>query len=132
CVNGAVNFLKHCAKDFNLVVQGDMELAAGFDPGAKLVIYFAPMTERCFYDATTKAVHDRQHAPSVISISFGEVEHYWPKRTMQLLNDVLREETLRGVTVCCAAGGLGSSGGGVGGAPHVVVAGSSPCALPRG
>jgi len=47
-VDGAVNDPKHGSKDCNLEVQGDIELAAGFAPGAKLVIYFAPMTERGF------------------------------------------------------------------------------------
>jgi kumamolisin len=131
-VDGAVNDPKHGSKDCNLEVQGDIELAAGFAPGAKLAIYFAPMTERGFYDATTKAVHDRQNAPSIISISFGEVEHYWPKRTMQLLNDVLLEATLLGVTVCCAAGDLGSSGGVPGGESHVFFPASSPYALACG
>ena len=50
-------------------VMLDIEVAAAVAPRANIVVYFAPNTDRGFLDAITKAVHDTQYNPSVISIS---------------------------------------------------------------
>jgi kumamolisin len=113
-------------------VQGDIETLGSVAPGARIVVYIAPLTERGLYDAVVKALHDKVHRPSILSISFGEVEMYWPPRTLRMLNDVLELATTRGVTVCCAAGDSGSSGGVPGGRPHVFFPASSPYSLACG
>jgi kumamolisin len=120
------------SKAADLEVQGDIETLGSVAPGARIVVYFAPMTERGLYDAVVKAVHDGRNSPSVISISFGEVELFWPPRTLRLLDDVLRNAALMGITVCCAAGDSGSSCGVPGGRPHVYFPASSPHVLSCG
>ncbi|HEX9759812.1 MAG TPA: S53 family peptidase, partial [Candidatus Acidoferrales bacterium] len=113
-------------------VTADIEVAAAAAPGARLVVYFAPNTERGFFDAVTTAIHDRHHRPGVVSISWGEAETQWTPRTLHLFNEALAEAALVGVTVCCSAGDRGSSDGLPGGAPHVIFPASSPFVLACG
>ena len=51
-------------------VMLDIEVAGAIAPAAKIVVYFAPNTDRGFLDAITTAVHDSTNQPSVISISW--------------------------------------------------------------
>jgi kumamolisin len=131
-VDGAGNQPSPNSKGKDLEVQGDIETLGSVAPGAEIVVYFSPLTERGFYDAVVAAIHDEVHSPSIVSISFGEVELYWPPRTMQLLNDALQDAALLGITVCCAVGDSGSSGGVPGGKPHVFFPASSPHVLACG
>jgi kumamolisin len=50
-------------------VMLDIEVAGAIAPGARIVVSFAPNTDRGFLDAITTAVHDKRNKPSVISIS---------------------------------------------------------------
>lgn len=131
-VNGAQNRPKGALESFDGEVVGDIETLGGIAPGASIVVYFAPNSERGLFDATTKAIHDKRHRPSVISISWGEAELYWSPRTMRLFNEALREAAMLGVTVCCASGDHGSSGGVSGRSPHVYFPASSPYVLACG
>jgi kumamolisin len=131
-VDGTPNKPSPRTKMEDLETQGDIETLGSVAPGARIVVYQAPMTERGLYDAVVKAIHDKKYAPSIISISFGEVEMYWPPRTLRLLNDALHDAAMLGITVCCAAGDSGSSGGVPGGKPHVFFPASSPMVLACG
>ncbi len=131
-VDGVRNRPRASAASDDLEVQGDIETVGSLAPGAEIIVYFAPPTERGLYDAVVKAVHDKQHKPTIISVSFGEVEVFWAPRTLQILDDVLRDAGLLGITVCCAAGDTGSSGGVQGGRPHVYFPASSPHVLACG
>jgi kumamolisin len=101
------------------------------------VVYFAPneATSKGFLDAITKAVHDTEYNPSVISISWGGAEDM-PTTTFQTQFDqVLQEAALLGVTVCVAAGDDGAADLGPkiwDGKAHADFPSSSPFALSCG
>jgi kumamolisin len=62
----------------------DIETAGAIASGADMVVYFAPNTNTGFLDAITTAIHDTQHKPSVISISWGGPQfHPHPSDTGQ-------------------------------------------------
>ena len=51
-------------------VQLDIEVAGSVAPGADLAVYFASNQGSGFVDAVAAAVHDRERAPSILSISW--------------------------------------------------------------
>jgi len=87
----------------------DIEVAGAAAPGAKIVVYFAPNTDRGFLDALTTAIHDRTHKPSVVSISWGSPECRWTQQAMDAFDEACQTAALLGVTVCAAAGDAGSA-----------------------
>jgi kumamolisin len=117
----------------------DIEVAGAIASGAKFAVYFAPNTAQGFIDAVTKAVHDVENAPSVVSISWGGSEESLPKQFLDSLESVLQDAATLGVTVCCAAGDYGSPNMPTNdpnnpwdGSPHVDFPASSPFALACG
>jgi kumamolisin len=100
-------------------VMLDIEVAGAVAPGARIVVYFAPNTDRGFLDAITTAVHDSANHPSVISISWGAPEANWTAQAMLSFDQAFQEAAVLGVTVCCAAGDSGSSDGVPDGQSHV-------------
>ena len=90
-------------------VMLDIEVAAGVAPKAKIVVYFAPNTDKGFLDAITMAVHDTTNRPSVISISWGGPENTWTTQALDSFDQAFQGAGVLGVTVCCAAGDAGSS-----------------------
>ncbi|MFI5342203.1 MAG: protease pro-enzyme activation domain-containing protein [Candidatus Methylomirabilales bacterium] len=113
-------------------VMLDIEVAGAVAPGARIVVYFAPNTDRGFLDAVTTAVHDSKNKPSVISISWGGPESNWTPQAMQAFNQAFQAAAALGVTVCCAAGDDGSADGVNDGQNHVDFPASSPFALACG
>lgn len=104
----------------------DVEVAGAIAPGAQIVVYFAPNTDRGFIDAVSAAVHDDLNKPSVISISWGGGENGWSEQGRQAMDNALQDAAALGVTVCCSAGDNGSSDGEDDGHLHVDFPGSSP------
>jgi kumamolisin len=86
-------------------VMLDIEVAGA--PKSKVVVYFAPNTDRGFLDAILKAVHGTRHKPSVISISWGGPESQWTEQARQAFDQAFQDAGAIGVTVCCAAGDNG-------------------------
>jgi kumamolisin len=113
-------------------VMLDIEVAGALAPKSKLVVYFAPNTDRGFLDAILKAVHDTRHKPSVVSISWGGPESQWTEQAMQAFDQAFQDAAALGVTVCCAAGDNGSTDGVNDGLQHVDFPASSPFALACG
>jgi kumamolisin len=113
-------------------VMLDIEVAGAVAPGASIVVYFAPNTDQGFHDALTTAVHDTQHNPSVISISWGAAESNWTRQASNAMNAALQDAAALGVTVTVAAGDDGSTDGVSDGADHVDFPASSPFALACG
>jgi kumamolisin len=115
----------------------DIEVAGAVSPGAKIVVYFAPNTSNGFIDAVKAAVHDTDHKPSVVSISWGGPEDpdgQMSPSYMDALNEAVRDASTVGVTVCIAAGDNGSAdmSDQWDGKPHVDFPASSPYALACG
>jgi kumamolisin len=110
-------------------VMLDIEVIGSVAPKAQIFVYFAPNTDAGFVDAVSSAVHDSQHKPSVISISWGNAEVQWTQQGMRALDQAFQDATLFGVTVCAASGDGGSSDGVSGGLAHVDFPASSQYVL---
>ena len=110
-------------------VMLDIEVAGAIAPSAKIVVYFAPNTDRGFLDAITTAVHDSTNQPSVISISWGSAESQWTRQALTNFDEAFQAAAAMGVTVCVASGDNGSSDGVNDGNNHVDFPASSSFAL---
>lgn len=112
-------------------VLGDIEVIGAVAPGAELLVYFAPMTDRGFIDAITTAVFDPRE-PSVISISWGDAEINWTDQARAAMDDAFRAAAALGITVCAATGDAGWTDGVKGRYAHVDYPASSPYVLACG
>src|SRR5262249_37149438 len=106
-----------------------IEVAGAIAHGARIVVYFAPNTDRGFLDAITTAIHDQSHTPSVISISWGNAESAWTGQAMQAFDQAFQDAAALGITICAAAGDNGSNDGVNDGRSHVDFPASSPHVL---
>jgi kumamolisin len=113
-------------------VMLDIEVAGAAAPGAKIVVYFAPNTDKGFLDSITQAVHDAHNKPGIISISWGSAEANWTDQTMTSMNEAFKAASLLGVTICVASGDSGSSDNMNDGKVHVDFPASSPYVLACG
>ncbi len=118
-------------------VMLDIEVAGAVASGAKIVVYFAPNTDQGFLDAITTALHDKVNRPAVISISWGAAESGWTQQSMNSYNEAFKAASVLGVTICAAAGDMGSSDqqpgvNGYDGHVHVDFPASSPYVLACG
>ncbi|MGF6661412.1 kumamolisin [Paraburkholderia atlantica] len=109
----------------------DIEIVGAIVPRATIAVYFTPNSDAGFIDAVSRAVHDKTHKPSVISISWGAPESVWTSQSMNALNSVLQSAAALGVTICAASGDSGSSDGS-GGGDQVDFPASSPYVLACG
>jgi len=110
----------------------DIEVAGAVAPGAKILVYFAPNTDKGFLDAISTALHDTKNKPSVISISWGAPESQWTVQAMQNYNETFMSAAALGVTITVAAGDNGSSDRETDGMAHVDFPASSPYTLACG
>jgi kumamolisin len=104
----------------------DIQVAGGAAPGARIAVYFAPNTVQGFVDAITRAVHDQQNRPSVISISWGSAESNWTGQGLAAMNTAFRDAALLNVTVLAAAGDNLATDGIGDGRAHTDFPASSP------
>ncbi len=89
-------------------VTMDIELLAALAPGAKLVVYFAPPDEQGMYHALHRAVYSKEHAPDVLSISWGEPETALSPQYMHAVDHLLLTAAHLGMTVCASSGDAGA------------------------
>jgi kumamolisin len=88
----------------------DIDVIGRCAPGARLVVYFTPdASDDSFLDAITKAVHDTEYNPSVISISWGGTESGGTQVFQQQFDDALQAAAMLGITVCAASGDNGAA-----------------------
>ncbi len=113
-------------------VMLDIEVAGAVASAAKIVVYFAPNTDKGFLDAITTAIHDAQNKPAAISISWGAAEKNWTNQSLSSFNEAFKAASLLGVTVCAAAGDQGSSDSVQDGKVHVDFPAASPYVLACG
>jgi kumamolisin len=109
----------------------DIEVAGALAPGADLIVYFAPNTDRGFLDALSTAVH-ASPTPTVVSISWGQSEDEWTGQARTAMDEALADAAVLGVTVCVAAGDDGSRDNASDPQAHVDFPASSPHALACG
>jgi kumamolisin len=135
-VDGAVNSPSTADSDDGEVVL-DIQVASAVAPGAKIVVYFTTNDRASdgFLDAITKAIHDTENNPSVISISWGGPEDPSATGFQQQFDQSLQAAAMLGVTVCIASGDDGAADIGPrawDGKAHVDFPASSPFALACG
>jgi kumamolisin len=87
----------------------DIQSAAVLAPRAKIVTYFSSRDEKGWIDTLTRAIHDEENRPSVLSISWGATEDCWGKHTLHVLNELFEDAASLGITVCAASGDAGCS-----------------------
>ncbi len=113
-------------------VMLDIEVVGALAPAAAILVYFAPNTDRGFYEAVSQAAHDTARRPSVISISWGGPEDSWSAASRAALNSALEDAAALGLSVTVACGDSGSGDGESDTQPHVDFPASSPYALACG
>ncbi|WP_299612653.1 S53 family peptidase [uncultured Tateyamaria sp.] len=96
---------------YDAEVALDIQVIAGAAPGAKLVVYFAPLHARGFVEAVQAALYDKDARPSVLSISWDLSEGFWLGSPMHVrhLEDLFETAAALGVTILCSAGDYGSA-----------------------
>jgi kumamolisin len=104
----------------------DIQVAGGAAPGARIAVYFAPNTVQGFVDAITRAVHDQQNRPSVISISWGAPELNWTDQGFAAMNTAFKDAAQLNVTVLAASGDNLATDGVSDGRAHTDFPASSP------
>jgi kumamolisin len=78
----------------------------------KFAVYFAPNNgDKGFLDAISAAVHDTEHQPSVISISWGGPEDPSDQQSINAFHELFAAAGALGVTVCVASGDHGTADG---------------------
>jgi kumamolisin len=135
-VDGGANTPTSANSDDAEVVL-DVQVAGAAAPGAKFVVYFAPnnATSSGFLDALTKAIHDTENTPSVVSISWGGPESISTANFQVEFDKALQAAALLGITVCVAAGDNGAADVGPkawDGQAHVDFPSASPFSLSCG
>ena len=110
-------------------VMLDIEVAGSIAHDATIAVYFAPNTDQGFIDAVTTAVHDTDHRPTVVSISWGSAEDTWTAQAMTQMEQAFVAAAAMGVTVTVAAGDNGSTDGASDGLQHADFPASAPHAL---
>jgi kumamolisin len=128
-VDGAANAPTGSADGPDGEVELDVEVAGALAPGARLVVYFAPNTDKGFLDALTSAVQDTVHRPTVISVSWGGPEPSWSDQARAALNSAAEDAASLGITVVAASGDDGASDGAPAGTLAVDFPASSPYVL---
>jgi kumamolisin len=100
-------------------------------PGADNVAYYAPNTARGFLDALTEAIHATP-SPTALVVGWGEAEDSWTPQARTVINEVLADAAVLGVTVCVAVGDFGSGSARSDAQSRVYFPASSPYALACG
>jgi kumamolisin len=109
----------------------DIQLVGGLAPGARIVTYFSTNDEKGWAEALSRAIHDDENKPSVLSISWGATEDRWTKTAIQTLTQLFEEAAKLGITVCAASGDEGCARD-VNGHCRVTFPASSPFVLACG
>ena len=110
----------------------DIEVVGALAPGASQVVYFAPNTDRGFYDVVATAVHDTVNRPSIVSISWGGPESAWTRQAWSALDALFADAAAMGVTVLAASGDSGATNGVADGLLHATFPASSPSVVACG
>jgi kumamolisin len=113
-------------------VTMDVEILAALAPAAHIVIYFASADEQGLYHALNRAVHDEQHRPGILSISWSVPEHTLSASEIRAIEGVLCEAAHLGITVCASSGDAGALNGSADGKLSVNYPASSPHCLACG
>jgi kumamolisin len=109
----------------------DIEVAGALAPGADVLVYFAPNTDKGFLDAVSQA-SQATPTPTALSISWGQSEDDWTGQARTAMDAAFADAAALGVTVTVAAGDDGSSDRATDGQLHVDFPAASPHVLACG
>jgi kumamolisin len=87
----------------DMEVALDIQVVAGVAPGASIAVYFTELSEAGLVAGVSRAVHGAER-PSVIIITWGEPETFWPDESRLGLDPVLQDAVRLGITVVATAG----------------------------
>lgn len=110
-------------------VTMDLEILAALAPAAHIVVYFASADGQGLYHAINRAVHDEQHRPAALSISWSLPEETLSPSEIRSLEGVLQEAAHLGITVCASSGDAGALNDSADKKPSVNYPASSPHCL---
>ena len=110
----------------------DVQVAGAGAPGARLAVYFAPNTDQGFVDAISRAAHDTDRKPSVMSISWGGPESGWTDQAVAAMTSAFQDAAELGVSVFAASGDGLATDGVEDGRAHVDFPASSPLVVACG
>ncbi|MBR1208622.1 MULTISPECIES: protease pro-enzyme activation domain-containing protein [unclassified Bradyrhizobium] len=110
----------------------DLQVLAGLLPKSKIVVYFAENSAAGLTDAIHQAVFDEEHAPQVVSVSWGSAEKYWTGPGRDAMQAVLADAARLRVSVLFASGDQLATSGLADGKVHVWFPASSPYATSCG
>ncbi len=130
-VDGAVNS-PTIGNSYDKEVAMNIQVAGSIANGAKIVVYFAPNTEKGFLNAVSTAIYDRTNKPSIISISWGAPEKNWTQQSLGAFNELFKIAAVLGISICAATGNKGVVNGINDGKYHVDFPASSPYVLSCG
>ncbi|HEY3717627.1 MAG TPA: S53 family peptidase, partial [Jatrophihabitantaceae bacterium] len=86
----------------------DIEVAGALAPGAAVLVYFAPNTDKGFLDGVSQACQATP-TPTALSISWGQSEDDWTDQARSAMDNAMADAATLGVTVTAASGDDGSS-----------------------
>ena len=131
-VDHAKNVSSGCPTGVDGEVMLDIEIAHAIAPAAKIVVYLTTNSDAGFYNAVTRAIHDFNNRPSVLSISWGCAESMWTPQAMIAMDNAFQDAARLGITICVSSGDAGATGGIPGVRSHAVFPASSPHVLACG
>jgi kumamolisin len=109
-VNGAKNLLG-CAPVLDLELALDIQVLTNLAPKAQVVVYFTNGQHNNLSAAITAAANDSVNKPTVLSLSWGDVEAAWTSDEMAAMETALAAAKAKNITVVAAAGDYLASGG---------------------
>jgi kumamolisin len=114
-------------------VNMDVQIVAGLCPGAEILVYFAPFTQKGWINILQKVVHD-PNGPRVVSVSWGAAEDSgdFSPAAIQAINNELKVAATAGVTICVSSGDDGAGDSVNDGEAHCDFPASSPYVLAVG
>ena len=89
----------------SIEVALDIEIVASVCPYANINVYFAPNSDKGFYNAVKQAITDKCN---IISISWGLAETEYSKNYITTFNELFKSAAVNNISVYCSAGDSGS------------------------
>lgn len=122
---------RQAALEESAEVMMDVQIVAGFCPGAQISVYFSTFDQRGWVDLLNQAIKD---VPVTLSVSWGLPEDHpgWSQAALTAINERLSAAATLGITVCVSSGDDGSGDQMPGHRAHVDFPSSSPFVLSVG
>ncbi len=106
----------------------DVQQIGACCPTSKLniILYIAPNNLYKFPPLLNTIINNKKFVPSVISISWGAPEIYYPNNLLNSINNIFKDANNKGINITAATGDNGSNNGVGGNLPYADFPSSSP------